>query len=57
MRRRKPRIDNTCVCIRYIASARRNVGAKKTIRIPIRSSDEDVVRVVPVARSAQAAAG
>ncbi|MFP4139925.1 MAG: hypothetical protein ACOCZU_03960 [Planctomycetota bacterium] len=57
MRRRKPRIDNTCVCIRYIASAPRNVGAKKTIRIPIRSSDEDVVRVVPVARSAQAAAG
>ncbi len=57
MRRRNRRIDNACVCIRYIAADARNGGAKKTIRIPVRSSDEDVVRVVPIVRSAQAAAG
>jgi hypothetical protein len=57
MRRRKRRIDNTCVCIRYIATAPRHGGTKNTIRIPVRSSDEDVVRVVPVVQSTQAAAG
>ena len=57
MRRRKRRIDNTCVCIRYIAAAPRNGVPKKTIRIPVRSSDEDVVRVVPIVQSTQAAAG
>ncbi len=57
MKRRKPRIDNACVCIRTIHTAGRKGSGKKTIRIPVRSSDEDVVRVIPVALSPQSAAG
>jgi hypothetical protein len=57
MRKRKPKIDKTCICIRYVSNDSEKQDGKQAIRIPIRSTDEDVVRVVPVSPPTTAAAG
>jgi hypothetical protein len=57
MTKQKPKIDDACICIRYIGVRPTDQAGKTSIRIPVQSSDEDVVRVVPVTPPSKAAAG